>query len=405
MKMRKRWMSILLALCLSVSMIYPVSAGGIAGELPEEAAQETAAPADASALEVPARSYILLESNTGTVITEKDADVQMPPASITKIMTLLLVMEAVDSGKISMEDTVTASEHASSMGGSQIWLKEGEQMALTDVLKAAVVSSANDASVALAEHVAGSEESFVNLMNERAAQLGMKNTVFHNATGLDAEGHVSSARDIAIMAQELLKHPRILDYTTIWMDSLRGGATELVNTNKLIRFYEGATGLKTGTTEDAGYCLCATAERGGESLVAVVMGCTTTADRFSAARKLLDFGFANYTVFDPSSLELSLEPVPVKQGTAGQVECELGQMQPVLLKKGQEKEVTTRVNLPADVLAPVEQGQSLGSVELLHGEEKIGEYPIIAKTAVQKMTFSHAFFKILGIASSMNQSA
>lgn len=401
MKKRKRWMSIFLALCLTIVTILPVQAGGVVEEEVDQA-QEASAPADASALEIPARSYILLESNTGTVITEKDADVQMPPASITKIMTLLLVMEAVDSGKISMEDTVTASEHASSMGGSQIWLKEGEQMALTDVLKAAVVSSANDASVALAEHVAGSEESFVTMMNERAAQLGMKNTVFHNATGLDAEGHVSSARDIAIMAQELLKHPRILDYTTIWMDSLRGGETQLVNTNKLIRFYEGATGLKTGTTEDAGYCLCATAQRNEESLIAVVMGCTTTADRFSAARKLLDFGFANYTVFDPSSLELPLQPVPVKQGTIGQVECELGEMNPILLPKGQEKEVTTRVNLPEDVMAPVEQGQTLGTVELLQGEEKLTEYPIVAKTAVEKMTFSHAFFKLLGVASSMN---
>lgn len=403
MKKRKRWLRTLLVFTLCMTLTISVSAGGIAGEIPEEAAQETAAPADASALEIPAQSYILLESNTGTGITEKDADVQMPPASITKIMTLLLVMEAVDSGKISMEDTITVSEHASSMGGSQIWLKEGEQMALTDILKAAVVSSANDASVALAEHVAGSEESFVNMMNERAAQLGMKNTVFHNASGLDTEGHVSSARDIAIMAQELLKHPRILDYTTIWMDTLRGGATELVNTNKLIRFYEGATGLKTGTTEDAGYCLCATAQRDGQSLVAVVMGCTTTADRFSAARKLLDFGFANYTVFDPSSLELVLEPVPVKHGTTGQVECEMGSMQPILLQKGQEKEVTTRINLPEDVMAPVEQGQSLGSLELLHGEEKIGEYPILAKNGIEKMTFSHAFFKLLGIATTMNQ--
>lgn len=401
MKQKKRWLAFLLAVSLSITMITPVSAGGIEGEVPEEA-QETAAPADASALEIPAQSYILLESKTGTVITEKDADVQMPPASITKIMTLLLVMEAVDSGKISMEDTVTASEHASSMGGSQIWLKEGEQMAFTDVLKAAVVASANDASVALAEHVAGSEESFVTMMNERAAQLGMTNTVFKNATGLDADGHVSSARDISIMARELLKHPRILDYTTIWMDSLRGGETELVNTNKLIRFYEGATGLKTGTTNGAGYCLCATAERNGETLIAVVMGSTTTADRFSAARKLLDFGFSNYTVFDPSSLELVMEPVPVRHGVVGEVECEAGEMQPILLQKGQEKDITTRINLPEDVMAPVEEGQNLGTVEVLHGEEKIGEYPIRAKSAIEKMTFSHAFFKLLEQVSAMN---
>lgn len=401
MKQKKRWLAALLAVSLSITMIAPVSAGGLISEAPEEA-QQAAAPADASALEIPAQSYILLESKTGTVITEKDADVQMPPASITKIMTLLLTMEAVDSGKISMEDTVTASQHASSMGGSQIWLKEGEQMAFTDVLKAAVVASANDASVALAEHVAGSEESFVSMMNERAAQLGMTNTVFKNATGLDADGHVSSARDIAVMAQELLKHPRILDYTTIWMDSLRGGATELVNTNKLIRFYEGATGLKTGTTNGAGYCLCATAQRNGESLIAVVMGSTTTADRFSAARKLLDFGFANYTVFDPTSLELAMEPVKVRHGVVGEVECETGEMQPILLQKGQEKDITTRVTLPEDVMAPVESGQTLGAVEVLHGEEKIGEYPIRAKTAVGKMTFSHAFFKLLEKVSAMN---
>lgn len=401
MKQKKRWLAALLAVSLSITMIAPISAGGLISEAPEEA-QQAAAPADASALEIPAQSYILLESKTRTVITEKDADMQMPPASITKIMTLLLTMEAVDSGKISMEDTVTASQHASGMGGSQIWLKEGEQMAFTDVLKAAVVASANDASVALAEHVAGSEESFVSMMNERAAQLGMTNTVFKNATGLDADGHVSSARDIAVMAQELLKHPRILDYTTIWMDSLRDGATELVNTNKLIRFYEGATGLKTGTTNGAGYCLCATAQRNGESLIAVVMGSATTADRFSAARKLLDFGFANYTVFDPTSLELAMEPVKVRHGVVGKVECETGEMQPILLQKGQEKDITTRVTLPEDVVAPVESGQTLGTVEVLHGEEKIGEYPIRAKTAVGKMTFSHAFFKLLEQVSAMN---
>ena len=244
-------------------------------------------------VEVPAKSAILMEQSTGQVLCEMNADEQMPPASITKVMTLLLVMEAVESGRLSLEDTVTCSPHASSMGGSQIWLEVGEQMTVQDLIKATAVASANDASVALAEKVAGSEDAFVVMMNERAEQLGMTGTHFVNCTGLDAPGHLTTARDIATMSRILIQHPMIREYSSIWMDSLRGGETQLVNTNKLVRFYDGATGLKTGTTDGAGSCLAATATRNGLSLVAVSLGSATSDERFQSARNILEYGCAN----------------------------------------------------------------------------------------------------------------
>ncbi|MBQ2135263.1 MAG: D-alanyl-D-alanine carboxypeptidase, partial [Clostridia bacterium] len=245
-------------------------------------------------LDIKAKSVILMEVNTGKILYEDNADEALPPASITKIMSLLLVMEAIDRGDFDLQTVISASEHACSMGGSQIWLEPGESMEVDSLLKAAVIASANDATVALGEAVAGSEEGFVALMNERAKELGMINTNFVNCTGLDAEGHLTSAHDVAIMSCELIKHDLIKDYSTVWMDTLRNGESELVNTNKLVRFYEGTTGLKTGTTSTAGYCLSATAQRNGMELAAVVMGGDTSNDRFGGAKKLLDYGFANY---------------------------------------------------------------------------------------------------------------
>lgn len=342
--------------------------------------------ADPSTLEIKALSYILVEASSGKILVEHNANERMSPASITKIMSLLLVMEALEDGKITLEDTVTCSEHANSMGGTQIWFKVGEQMTLHELLKAVVVSSANDATVALAEHVAGSEEGFVKMMNERAKQLGMNDTTFTNATGFDDENHKTTAHDIALMSRELLKHEKIFEYTTIWMDSLRGGETQLVNTNKLIRFYKGANGLKTGTTVGAGYCLAASALRDGMQLIAVNLGSSTTDDRFFSARKLLDYGFANYEVTTPEISEENLAPVKVTHGTSREVNCEASAENTVLLEKGQKSQITQEILLEEYVEAPVEKGQQIGKIVLKLGGEIIGECPVTAAESVERMT-------------------
>ena len=273
-------------------------------------------PARVDALAISAPSAVLMEKSTGSVLFAKDEHTPREPASVTKVMTLLLTMEAIDSGLLSYDDIVTGSAHASSMGGSQIWLKEGEQMTVRDLLKAVCVVSGNDAAVALGEHLAGSEDAFVDRMNKRAQELGMLDTHFVNATGLPAAGHVTSAHDIAVMSRELiLNHPDLRQFTTIWMDSLRDGESMLVNTNKLIRFYDGATGLKTGSTDSAGYCLSATAERGGMELIAVVMNGKTSDERFADARALLDYGFATYTLVSVAP-DAALAPLPVELASA-----------------------------------------------------------------------------------------
>ena len=315
-----------ISMLLAVFIIFAgaMTAAGEKLVTPEELGQiKKAADIDQS-LTITAKSAILTERSTGTVLFEHDADKQMPPASITKVMTLLLVFEAMDAGKFTMETEIVASEHACSMGGSQIWLEPGEAFTVNELLKAAAISSANDACVALGEAVSGSEETFVELMNERAAELGMKNTVFKNCTGLDAEGHLSTARDIAIMSAELLRHPEIKNYSTVWMDSLRGGKTELTNTNRLVRFYKGCTGLKTGSTDGAGCCLSASAERDGMELISVTLGSPNTDERFAAGRKLLDYGFANFALVKMTPPEEYLAPIPVAHGTAETVQpiCE-----------------------------------------------------------------------------------
>ena len=349
----------------------------------------------AGAIEVSAPSALLMEKETGTVLFAKDEHARLEPASVTKIMTLLLVMEAIDSGQLSYDTVVTASAHACSMGGSQIWLKENEQMTVDDMLKAVCVVSANDCAVALAEQVAGSEEAFVERMNQRAAELGMADTTFQNATGLPAEGHLTSAYDIALMSRELiLNHPDIRRYTTIWMDTLRNGASQLVNTNKLIRFYEGATGLKTGSTDNALYCLSATAEREGMELISVIMKDATSAQRFEDAKSLLSYGFSTYALKTVVPEE-ALPPVPVELGTQATVQPVLGEGNVLLLEKSRAGELTQAVELAELVPAPVERGDRLGTLTVTAGEDTVAEIPILAGETVPRVTFSQMLLRLL----------
>ncbi len=345
-------------------------------------------------LDIKAKSAILMEVNTGKILYEHNSDQKLPPASITKIMSLLLIMEAIDNGKMSVEDVVTASEHACSMGGSQIWLEPGEAMTVDDLLKAAVIASANDATVALGEQIAGSEEGFVNMMNARANELGMTNTHFVNATGLDAEGHVSSAHDIAIMSAALIKHDLIKNYSTVWMDSLRDGKSELVNTNKLVRFYEGTTGLKTGTTSSAGYCLSATAERNGLELVAVVMAGDTSQERFNCAKKLLDYGFSNYeyAIIKP---ELDVTHTNIMNGIQKELKITTSDNFGSLLKKGESSAVTQQINFNKNITAPIKKDDVVGTIDFFSDGQQIGQVDIIADETINKMSFLTAFLWIL----------
>ncbi len=343
--------------------------------------------------EISAPSAVLMEKSTGKLLYQKDAHTPRPPASVTKVMTLLLVMEALDSGKISMEDTVTVSPFAASMGGSQVYLEPGEQMSMDDMLKATVIASGNDAATALAEHVAGSVDGFVSLMNQRANELGMKDTVFKNCTGLDEAGHVTSAYDIAIMSRELIKHDRIKKYTTVWMDSLRNGEFQLANTNKLIRSYNGITGLKTGFTSSALYCLSATALRDETELISTVMGAQTSQDRFSSASALLDYGFANYTLFDATQ-NVNLSPLPVLLGRKVTVEPKLDGGGKLLIEKSEVSKLKSELRLPEDVKAPVEAGQKLGELIISNDTKEIAAIPIIANESVEKITFKDVFWKM-----------
>ena len=332
-------------------------------------------------------SCILTEASTGTVLYEYNPDEQLPPASVTKIMTLLLVMEAVDEGRLGWDETVQTSEYAASMGGSQVYLEPGEEMPVWEMVKCVVISSANDAAVALAEKVAGSEEAFVTKMNERAAELGMTNTVFKNTNGLDdtVEGHVTTARDIAIMSRELItKHPKILEYSSIWMDTIRNGAFGLTNTNRLIRFYNGANGLKTGSTSKAKFCISATAERGGMELIAVIMAAETRDARNEAAKKLLDYGFANWEL--ARMTPETLEPVRVLGGVADTVGVCYDETTAVV-SKGSAAKVERVVELPESVPAPIEAGQELGTVRYYLSGEEIASVPLTASENVGKIGY------------------
>ena len=344
------------------------------------------------------KSALLMDAATGTVLYEKNAHEALPPASVTKIMTMLLIMEAIDSGKIRWEDTVTASEAAAAKGGSQIYLKVGETMSVSDMVKSIAVSSANDCACAMAEHLAGSEGAFVENMNTRAKELGMNDTNFVNCTGLDdspeAKNHKTSAYDIALMSRELLtKHPDIKKYTTIWMDTIRNGAFGLSNTNKLVRFYAGATGLKTGFTSGAGYCLSATAEREGMELIAVVMGAETSKERNAACKSLLDMGFANYAVVSPMPEgEITL---PVKLGTADSVRLVPGEQPKLLIDKARKSGITTEVTLSEAVTAPVTQGQQLGILTVRSQEKILAEIPLVAECEVPRLSWGQLFSLVM----------
>lgn len=333
-----------------------------------------------------AKSAILMEASTGTVLMEHNPDEKLSPASITKVMTILLTFEALDTGKIALEDKVTASRNASSKGGSQIWLKEGEVMTVHELLKATVIASANDACTALGEYIAGDEISFVSLMNERAKELGMNNTSFENCSGLDdtVTNHYSTARDVAIMSCELMKHKKVKEYTTIWMDSLRDGDTQLVNTNKLIRYYDGATGLKTGTTSKAGYCVSATAERDGMELVAVVLGSNNSSERFEDAKKMLNWGFANYAVFQPEIDQSLITEVNVLYGEQEIIKPVTEKPGSILVERNMKDKIEQRVDMCVDVEAPVEKNQTLGKVYFEIDGEKIGECAILNPERVER---------------------
>ncbi len=350
----------------------------------------------AAPAEVAAKSAILMDAATGTILYEQNAHEKLPPASVTKVMTMLLIMEAIDSSRLRWEDTVTASETAAAKGGSQIYLKVGETMSVSDMLKSIAVSSANDCACAMAEHLQGSEAAFVEAMNKRAQELGMADTHFVNCTGLDddagAAEHLTSAHDIALMSRELLtKHPDIKKFTTIWMDSVRNGTFGLSNTNKMVRFYQGCTGLKTGFTAKAGYCLSASAQRNGMELIVVVMGCGSSAERFAACKSLLDYGFANYALITP---EAQSGQVPVTLGQADTVTAVPGEEPVLLIDKAQQSAVTTRMELEESIAAPVSRGQRLGTMTILCGQQVLRQIPMVAETSVPKLTFSQMLLRV-----------
>ena len=338
-------------------------------------------------LQINAKAALLMEFKTGQVLYETSPDERLAPASITKIMSLILVMEALEAGKLTLEDKITASEHAASMGGSQIWLEPGEVMTVDELLRAVVIASANDATVALAEAVAGSEEGFVAMMNSKAKELGMNGTNFVNSYGLDADGHLTTAHDVAIMSAELIRHELIRKYSTVKMDSLRGGSSELVNTNKLVRYYSGAFGLKTGTTGKAGSCLSATAERDGMTLIAVVLGAPSSKERFSGAQKLLDYGFANYSFTEIEADTSEFKSIPVKKGVERFVTPEVKEKFSILLEKGKEQGITQTFELATQLIAPVKSGDTLGYVHILKDKEELGVIPITAKEDCQRLTW------------------
>lgn len=362
----------------------------LAGGLPRRAA--------AVDLNLNAKSALLMDVATGTVLYEKECHERLAPASVTKVMTMLLIMEALDDGRIHLDDQVTASEAAAAKGGSQIYLKAGETMPVSDMLKSIAVSSANDCACAMAELIAGSESAFVDQMNQRAAELGMADTHFVNCTGLDdskeAENHRTSAYDIALMSRQLLKyHPDIKKYTTIWMDTVRGGTFGLSNTNKLIRFYSGATGLKTGFTSGAGYCLSATAKREGMELIAVVMGCESAQKRTADCKALLDYGFATYSVVRPG-LKAG-RTVAVHLGKQNTVPVELTERREILVDKAKRTSLTAKVELAQLVPAPVEKGQQVGTISVYAGEKLLIQLPLAAAQAVAKLSFGDVFKLVL----------
>ncbi|MBE6593642.1 MAG: D-alanyl-D-alanine carboxypeptidase [Ruminococcaceae bacterium] len=373
--------SVFLFICMILSVL-PVKAYAAPSKSPQNAPK------------LDCKSAILMEADTGTVLYESSADNALPPASVTKVMTLLLVMEAIEAGKINYSDKVRASANACSMGGSQIYLEENEEMSVEDLLKSVVIASANDAAVALAEYVSGTEEAFVARMNERASELGMKNTRFENTNGLDdsVEDHVTSARDIAIMSRELIKYPRIIEFSSIWMDTIRNGEFGLTNTNRLIRFYKGATGLKTGSTSKAGFCISATAERDGMTLICVIMGAPSRDVRNAAATSLLDWGFSNYGLYTVEGGNIS--DIPVLKGVRESVGAQYSGFSQILEKNG-KKNVEKIVELPETLTAPIKKGDVVGKVLYKLDGKEVGRSDIIALQNVEEISFGKMFLIFL----------
>lgn len=375
--LRKKIVSVLIAVNMMFVLVLPESVSALSDD------------------SITAPSAVLMESSTGKVIYEKNSHEQRPCASVTKVMTLLLVFEAIDSGNLDFEDTITASEHAASMGGSDIWLETGEEMSCDDMIKATVVASANDAAVALAEHISGSEDAFVDKMNARAKELGMNDTVFKNCNGLDEEGHITSAYDVALMSRELIKHEKVYDYTSIWLDNLRGGKTQIVNTNKLLKSYNGITGLKTGTTDDAGCCMTATATRGKVSLIAVVLGCKTGKERFADASALLDYGFANISVKEITLPDDMPQNIKIEKGMNNSVDLQCEISAKVVMDKNENSEIITNVELPETVEAPIKKGQKIGRITYSTADEAFEECDIVAKNDVLRAEFGTVFAVVL----------
>lgn len=348
-------------------------------------------------VDIKAKSVVLMDVSSGEILLEYNKDLKVFPASVTKIMTVLLVCEALNKKKINLSDKVACSSNAASKGGSQIWLEEGEQMTVDELLKATVVGSANDSATLLGEYISGSEQAFINLMNKRAKELGMNNTHFVNATGLDdaTNEHVTTALDVAIMSRELLKYDFIRKYSTVWMDSLRDGKTELVNTNKLVRFYEGTTGLKTGTTAKAGCCVSASALRGELHLVAVVMGSANSKDRFDTAKKMLDYGFANYDMYTPKYEEKIQKSIPVSGGRESSLDVKLPEIKPLLIKKGEKENVRVEVNICNTLEAPVAKNQTLGIVDVKLDDKSIKQYRIVCEKEVEKLSLFDSFLIVV----------
>lgn len=373
---RKIILSSSLCIALLLTVLFPIKVNALSEE------------------SITAPSAVLMEASTGKILFEKNSHEQRPCASVTKVMTLLLVFEAIDSGKLSLDDTITTSEHAASMGGSDIWLEPGETMSADDMIKATVVASANDAAVALAEHISGSEDAFVEQMNKRAKELKMNDTVFKNCNGLDGEGHITSANDVAIMSRELTKHEKIFDYTSIWLDNLRDGETQIVNTNKLLKTYNGITGLKTGTTDDAGCCMSATATRGNVSLVAVVLGCNTGKERFADAAALLDYGFANISVKELSVPDDMPKEIKVNGGMQDSIPLGCDVSSNVVTDKSSNAEIITEISLPESIDAPVKKNQKIGTITFKVNDKEVEVCGITAMSDVEEISFGAVFSEL-----------
>lgn len=382
--MLKKIISIIITLILIISLIPTIAVNA-----EEAAGSDSSATQNASSPEVniSAPSALLMDYDTGKILFEKNSHDIRPCASITKVMTLCLIFEAIDAGKINCDTIVTASPIAASMGGSDIWLVEGEQMSVNDLIKAIVVVSANDAAVAMAECVSGSEPAFVEEMNRKAAELGMNDTVFKNCNGLDEDGHVTSAYDVALMSRELMKHDDIYNYTSIWLDYIRDGATQLVNTNKLLKTYDGITGLKTGTTSKAGACISATAQRDGLNLISVILGAANTADRFNDAAALLNYGFANYTSVTPQPPETLPQTAAVTKGMQETADIYCNIDKKFLMKKGAEESLSAQVVLNEDIAAPLHKNNTVGKIIYRSDNEVLGEFPIISLDDVVEINF------------------